>query len=150
MRAETTVVTTVGASTGFVYLARLRSDPKDALTQPGAMLRIALGGSFVIVGLLILARPAPKVASTFGYLVLLGTTLTYGRRVAPLVTDAVQSAQAPERDGVSGVDKVERSAGAGGTGRAGGGGGGGSWGAPQSQNGVAQTGKFPTVRFRRE
>ena len=88
-RAGGTVIIVMTASLGVVYVARLSSSPGDVLSKPGQMLRIAVGGSFVTIVLLMFAEVNPGFAKTFAAMVLLATLIGYGQPFANMLRRAL-------------------------------------------------------------
>lgn len=72
------VVLIMGGAITVVYVARLASRPGDVLRAPGQMVKIALGGSFVTVILLLVAEVHGEIAESFAWLVLLYVVVRYG------------------------------------------------------------------------
>lgn len=79
IKAGGTVIIVMSASMGVVYVARLADSPSDVLTKPGQMLRIAVGGAFVTVVLLMFAEVNPKFAKAFAMMIFLATLIGYGQ-----------------------------------------------------------------------
>lgn len=81
-QAQKSVLLAMTLTVGLTYTAKLVSEPASALRNPGSMLRIAVGGVGVTLGLMFLANPEPDLARLFAWFVFMGGFYTYG---APVV-----------------------------------------------------------------
>jgi hypothetical protein len=72
------VIMIIGGAVTIVYVARLASRPGDVLRAPGQMVKIALGGSFVTVVLLLIAEVHGDIAESFAWLILAYVIVKYG------------------------------------------------------------------------
>lgn len=75
------IVLIIGGAVVIVYIARLASSPGDVLRAPGQMVKIALGGAFTVVLLLLIAEVHGEVAEQLAWLILAYVIVHYGAPV---------------------------------------------------------------------
>lgn len=122
------IVLIIGGAVVIVYVARLASRPGDVLRAPGQMVKIALGGSFVTVVLLLLAEVHGEIAEQFAWLVLLFVIVRYGSPAFGSVSNLFKQpytlvSSSPKASTPQNNDPKQGGV----VPKAGGGGGGGSW-----------------------
>lgn len=77
--ANRTVLLAVGGGIGVILIARMAGTPGvKGLNDPGDLLKVAVGGSATIIGLMVIAEFAPQISIGMAWLIFVGAVLTYG------------------------------------------------------------------------
>lgn len=95
-KANRVILLGVGGAVGIILIARASGTPgTKSLTGPGDLLKIGIGGSATIIGLMVMAEISPDVAIAFAWLILIGAFLSYGVDFATAITKGTTNPGAP-------------------------------------------------------
>lgn len=99
-KANRVILLGVGGAVGIILIARASGTPgTKSLNGPGDLLKIGIGGSATIIGLMVVAEISPDVAIAFAWLILIGAALSYGVDFATALTKGTTNPGTPTGKG---------------------------------------------------